>query len=98
MLGPEHPAIESDTRLRRNPQVVYRELADEGGVLLHLETAQYHGVNETGLAIWELLDGERTVADVVADLRVRLDDAPAALEEDVVEFLSALSARGLAVD
>lgn len=90
--------IESETRFRKNPQVVYRELADEGGVLLHLETAQYHGVNETGLAIWELLDGERTVADVVANLRASLDEAPDALEGDVVEFLRALSARGLAVD
>lgn len=90
--------IENDTRFRKNPQVVYRELAGEGGVLLHLETAQYHAVNETGLAIWELLDGERTVSDVVADLRASLDEDPDALEEDVVEFLAALSARGLALD
>jgi hypothetical protein len=90
--------IESKTRLARNPQVVYRELAGEGGVLLHLETAQYHGVNETGLAIWELLDGERTVAEVVTEVSARLDDAPPALEDDVVAFLGALSARGLALD
>jgi hypothetical protein len=90
--------IESDTRLRKNPQVVYRALADDGGVLLHLESAQYHGVNSTGLAIWELLDGERTVAEVVADLRAGLDAPPAQVDEEVVEFLSALSARGLALD
>jgi hypothetical protein len=90
--------IESDIRFRKNPQVVYRELADEGGVLLHLDSAQYHGVNSTGLAIWELLDGERTVAEVVAELRARLDEPPAALDDDVVEFLAALSARGLALE
>jgi pyrroloquinoline quinone biosynthesis protein D len=90
--------IESDTRLRRNPQVVYRALADEGGVLLRLDSAQYHGVNSTGLAIWELLDGERTVAEVVAELRARLDEPPDVLDEEVVEFLAGLSARGLALD
>jgi hypothetical protein len=90
--------IANYTRLRRNPQVVYRELAGEGGVLLHLESAQYHGVNATGLTIWELLDGERTVADVVAALRGRLEDAPSTLDDDVVGFLAALSVRGLALD
>jgi Coenzyme PQQ synthesis protein D (PqqD) len=90
--------IESDTRLRKNPQVVYRELADEGGVLLHLDSAQYHGVNSTGLAIWELLDGSRTVAEIVADLRGRLDQPPAVLDEEVTEFLASLSARGLALE
>jgi hypothetical protein len=90
--------IDSQTRLRRNPQVAYRELASEGGVLLHLDSAQYHGVNDTGLAIWELLDGERTVADVVAALSGRFDEPPKELEGDVVEFLTGLSARGLAFE
>ena len=90
--------IKSDTRLRQNPQVVYRPLASEGGVLLHLDSAQYHGVNDTGLSIWELLDGERTVAEVVAELSGRLDDPPKELQDDVVEFLTGLSARGLALE
>jgi hypothetical protein len=87
--------IQNTSRLHKNPNVVYRALADDGGVLLHLETAQYHGVNDTAFAIWELLDGERTVAEVVAELRTSLDEPPAALGEDVVEFLADLSARGL---
>jgi hypothetical protein len=89
--------IENDTRLRKNPQVVYRALQNDEGVLLHLDSAQYHGLNGTGLAIWELLDGERTVADVVAELRDRLDDPPVVLDDEVVEFLSGLSARDLVV-
>ena len=49
----------------RNPQVVYRDLAnEEGGLLLHLESGQYHGVNATGFAIWELIDGTRTISDI----------------------------------
>jgi hypothetical protein len=89
--------IESEARLSRNPQVVYRPLEDEGGVLLDLDSGRYHGVNSTGLAIWELLDGVRTVADVVVELRTRLAEPPPELEDDVTEFLSGLSARGLAV-
>jgi Coenzyme PQQ synthesis protein D (PqqD) len=87
--------IERNTKLRRAPQVVYRELASEGGVLLHLDSGQYHGVNGTGLAIWELLDGDRTVAEVIAEFRSRLGESPAGLDRDVTEFLGGLSERRL---
>ena len=51
----------SDPRVRRNPDVAYQALAEgEGGVLLSLETGEYHGVNDTGGRIWNLIDGERT--------------------------------------
>ena len=67
----------SDGAIRRNPSVVYRELAGEGGaVLLHLESGAYHGLNETGVLIWSLIDGERTLDALVAELRERLEDAP----------------------
>jgi Coenzyme PQQ synthesis protein D (PqqD) len=87
--------IQRDTKLRRAPQVVYREIEGDGGVLLHLESGQYHGVNQTGLTVWELLDGERTVAEVIAEFRARVDEPPAALARDLTKFLDGLSARRL---
>ena len=89
--------IASETKLSKHPQVVYRPLENQGGVLLHLESGQYHGVNATGLAIWDLLDGERTVAEVAEELHGRMQDPPADLEQDVAEFLGGLSTRGLAL-
>jgi hypothetical protein len=87
--------IDRDSKPRRAPQVAYRELDSDGGVLLHLESGQYHGVNRAGLVIWELLDGERTVAQVIAELRSHLDEPPATLDRDVTEFLGGLSERQL---
>jgi hypothetical protein len=82
--------------LQRNPQVVYRDLASgQGGVLLHLDTGSYHGVNEVGAAIWKLVDGGRTRAQVVRGLRELCDDAPAGLEADVDAFVDSLLARDL---
>lgn len=82
--------------IRRNPQVVYRELAgDGGGVLLHLESGAYHGLNETGSLIWDLLDGERDFTALVADLREQLDDAPDDLGAETERFLAALRERDL---
>ena len=50
-----------------------------------------------GLLIWELLDGERTVTDVVAAVRAQIIDPPPQLEDDVLEFLNDVLERGLVV-
>ncbi len=84
------------SRLKQNPDVVARELAaGEGAVLLHLKTGAYHGMNRVGLAVWELLDGERTVEDVMEAVRTRVDGAPQSLEADVTAFLNGALERDL---
>jgi hypothetical protein len=90
--------IGAESKVSPSPQVVARELStEEGGVLLHLETAQYHGVNAIGLLIWEHLDGERTVRDLVEIVRGRVQGAPPELEDDVVHFLNDVCERGLVI-
>lgn len=90
--------IQPEAKISRSPQVVARQLsADEGGVLLHLETAQYHGVNPVGLLIWEHLDGKRTVRDLVQLVRSHVADAPPELDDDVLGFLKDVHERGLVV-
>jgi Coenzyme PQQ synthesis protein D (PqqD) len=86
--------IGSSARIVRNPDVTYRDL-EEGGVLLHLQSGAYHGLNTTGSAIWKLLDGEPTLHTVAAGLRDQLDDPPASLEQDVAGFLEGLRRRDL---
>lgn len=86
----------SDPKVRKNPDVAYQPLADgEGGVLLSLETGEYHGVNDTGGRIWSLIDGERTVPEIVAALRQQLSGAPESLEAEAAEFVESLRSRRL---
>ena len=88
--------MHTDAVIRRNPQVVYRELAGEGGaVLLHLDSGAYHGLNETGILIWSLIDGERTFDQLVADVREQRDDPPDDLGAETERFLADLRARDL---
>lgn len=90
--------IGRESKLRKNPRVVYRHLAEHGGgVLLHLDSGQYHAVNETGSAIWELLDGHRTVGEVAEELSARVSDPPSEVDRDVELFLTAMRERGLVV-
>jgi hypothetical protein len=87
---------EPSSRLVRNENVAFRRLAaGEGGVLLHLESGEYHGINEVGCLIWELLDGERTVDAVAVALQDDIEDPPPDLVDEVVVFLDSLRARGL---
>ena len=85
--------------IRRNPQVAYRPLASEGeAVLLHLESGQYHGLNAMGSLVWELLDGKRTLDEIVAAIRERVDEPiPDTVESDVVTFLAYLQDRELVI-
>lgn len=81
---------------RRSPRVEYRAIVDEGGVLLHLDTASYHGLNPVGALTWELLDGGTSLPDLVEQLRGQLDDeVPATLDQEVAEFVAALVERKL---
>jgi hypothetical protein len=89
-------SIDLESKVSRNPQVVARELAEgEGGVLLHLETGQYHGVNAVGFLVWEVLDEQKTVRDVVDAVRGRVLDPPDKLEGDIVHFLESVKERDL---
>jgi len=84
-----------DARIRRNARVVYRQLADGDAVLLHLDTAAYHGINDIGALIWELIADGPTFPDLLARLRARLDGAPPTLEQEIASYLDDLSARDL---
>jgi Coenzyme PQQ synthesis protein D (PqqD) len=90
--------IGSESTVRPDPQVVARDTAEgEGGVLLHLTSGQYHGVNPVGLAIWELMKDGCTVSDLVDRLRDRVEDPPPSLEDDVLFFLTSIRDRDLII-
>ena len=89
-------ALAPSSRVKRNENVAFRRLAEgEGGVLLHLETGQYHGINEVGCLIWEQLDEQRTVDEVAAAVGEGLEDPPDDLVDEVVAFLESLEERDL---
>jgi hypothetical protein len=84
------------SRVERNENVAFRRLAaGEGGVLLHLESGEYHGINEVGCLIWELVEGERTVDEIAVALRDGVEDPPADLVGEVIVFLESLQVREL---
>jgi coenzyme PQQ biosynthesis protein PqqD len=56
-------------------------------------------LSATATEIVKLCDGERTVSEIVVELRKTYDSAPAGvLEKEVADFLGALRDRGLLVE
>jgi hypothetical protein len=87
-------SIRATTSVRRSARASFRRLENGSAVVLHLDTAQYHGLNEVGAAIWDLADG-RTFDEIVQGLRQQLEGAPANLKDEVTAFLEALHEREL---
>lgn len=82
--------------VRRSDRAVCRKLADEqGAVVLHLDTAAYHGVNEFGALVWDRLAHEQTCGQLLAGLGRELDAPPSGWQDEVVAFLGALAERDL---
>lgn len=86
-----------ETRISGTERVVFRTLVDERSVLLHLDTAAYHGLNKVGTLIWTLVEHGTTFERLLAALRAELEDAPEGLPEDVSQFLHDLAERDLVV-
>jgi hypothetical protein len=90
--------VEADEVVRRSERAVFRELAgNEGGVLLHLDTGAYHGLNPTGTLIWNLIGDGSTFGDLVEGLGSQLTDTPDDLEADIEAFVKDLLERDLLI-
>ena len=64
-------------------------------MLLHLDTAAYHGVNEFGSYVWELLASEMTVEDLFDTIGQDVQNAPQTWQSQVRTFLRDLEERNL---
>lgn len=84
----------SDPRYLANPDIVSTELGEEA-VLLHLHTQRYYTLNETGLAIWNLLSEPRDLAEIVDALVEEFEVGPEEARATARTFVDDLLADGL---
>lgn len=77
-----------------NPVVVLREEFDDWAVLFNPDTAEAVGINPIGVAIWKLMDGERNLEGIVAEVKDRFADVPETALEEVTTFVGNLVESG----
>lgn len=79
---------------RLRPDVRYRLVGGQAVVIVQ-EAGEALVLNEVGSRILELVDGERSVADIVSVLREEFDAAPEELASDVSGYLADLVEAGV---
>jgi hypothetical protein len=82
------------SRLITNPGMVLREEEDGAALLYDPETGAVRILNGSATAIWKLLDGKRSLADVVAALRETYDGMDEQAEGQVLAVVKNLCALG----
>ena len=90
--------LEASSVLALAPKVAMQELgADEGGVLLRLDSGEMYSINDTTLDFLRRLDGTRTIASIVEELTGFIDVDAAVLIADLIEVASELQKESLVV-
>lgn len=76
------------------PDVIWRVL-DDGAVIVTPRGGNVRVLNRVGTAIWQLMDGSRSVADIEAQL-IRTYDVPVEqARRDLHEFIRELEKRDM---
>jgi coenzyme PQQ synthesis protein D (PqqD) len=77
------------------PAEVACAIVEDGAVLLHMGTKRYFSLNETGAAIWRLVEDGVTIEEIPARLHERYDVALAEAERTVTELVAVLVEKEL---
>lgn len=86
--------IQRDTIVRRNGEIIFAALGDEG-VTLNVDTGRYHYLSDVGTRIWELLETPISAAALSAELVEEFEVDADTSDAAVAEFLGKLADRGL---
>lgn len=85
---------EPNNVFRQNPDTASRVI---GGLAYVVDpaTGELHGFNEVATRVWTLLDGARSLGDVITCIVEEYEIDRRTAETDVLELLEALSAKNL---
>lgn len=90
--------MDLDRRYVRDADFVFRRISDEV-ILLPIrrnlgDLESIFSLNEVGARIWELLDGQRSLAEIRDTLLAEFDASADAVEADLAEFIASLESIG----
>ena len=77
-----------------NPVAVLKAGNGDWVVLFNPDTADAVGINQVGMMMWELMDGQHTLEDILQAVKGKFADVPVSVVEDVAAFVDDLAARG----
>jgi coenzyme PQQ biosynthesis protein PqqD len=85
---------EASERPRRDPSVAWRVIQGEAVMVLP-STGKVHTLNPVGTRFWELVDGQRSLAEIAGQLEQEFEAHPETIAADCRRFASELAERRL---
>ncbi len=82
---------------RINSPAVAHETFEDEVIMINLVSGTYYNLNKTGVVIWDLLEAEATVEEIVAGIAARYETDGTDIEAAVKEFLEELRKEDLIV-
>lgn len=77
-----------------NPVAVLREEFDDWAVIFNPDNAEAAGINPVGVMVWKLIDGNRDVKNIIAEVQSSFAEEPETIASDVEVFLRDLEEKG----
>lgn len=81
--------MQRDTVLRRAPGVIQAPL-DQALIFMNIDAGQYLMLEDTARDIWDMIDGERSIDDIVALLTQKYDVEETVCRAEVIAFAESL--------
>ena len=78
----------------KNPAVLSRNTFDGNFLLVNGDTGTSLALNMSGKVIWDLIDGKRTEAEIIAQVSTNFQNVPDSVTEDVTSLISTLTDEG----
>ena len=80
---------------RRHPDTAFRQIGDEGGLVVIPGRSEVKVLNPVGIAVFSRLDGTRDVDALAATIAEEFEIGLSQAREDVITFLTELQREGM---
>ncbi len=86
--------IDLETRLAVNPNLVLRIEDDDCALLFDPDSGNVQMFNQTAVEIWQRLDGQRSLRQVLESLRDVYDGMDSSADQQILELVDGLAKLG----
>jgi hypothetical protein len=87
--------IDRKTIIERSPGLQAARISENEMVILGHDSDFYLGIDETGMAIWDQLDGAKSIGAIVDAITGLYDAETRVIEKDVLVFVEQLLNEGV---
>lgn len=85
---------------RHSPAAAYQTVGEAGSeeaIIINTNTGEYYSLNDTGTRFWELLNGQRSIAECAQVIASEYDAHLTEVEADLLELATEFKTEGLII-